>query len=182
MNGDVILMFGVFGVVSSVVLMLYALISRRGPSVESRLTDLSRRSDHGGPLRSVPSWLPRLGAVLMPRNKANRERLHVSLVQAGFYRRHTSAMFFGTKLLLMVCPVIVGMALEQPGTAVVSQRSALWLGSRLGRYVGAGCVAPQPESWSTEKDPPCLARCTRCDCRLSGGRAQCARSLRASER
>jgi tight adherence protein C len=137
MNGDVILMLGVFGVVSSLVLMLCLLIGHRGQSVEMRLADLSRQSDHGGPLRSVSSWLPSLGALLMPHKKANREHLQVSLVQAGFYRRHTSAMFFGMKLLLMVCPLVVGLALSSLG--LLSLTNGVFLGSLVGL---AGTLAP----------------------------------------
>lgn len=137
MNGDTVLMLGAFGVASSLVLMAFVLMGHRRQSIETRLADLSRHGESHGPLRSVPSWLPSLGALLMPEKKSNRERLRVSLVQAGFYRRQNTAIFFGLKLLLMVFPLIAGLALWSLG--LLSLSSAIVFGAFVGL---AGTLAP----------------------------------------
>lgn len=138
MNSDALLMIGTFGVASSLVLLAAALLGYRGGSVATRLADLSRRDDRDDSRRRASSWLARLGVVLTPNKETNRARLQTSLVQAGLYQRHTTAVFFGTKLLLMVSPVLVGLALTSLG--LLSLTNAILLGSTVGLV---GTLAPR---------------------------------------
>lgn len=137
MNGDVILMIAAFGVVSSMVLIVSVVAGSRGGALENRLAGSSRARERDGVLRSVWSWLPNLGAVLMPQREAGRARVQTTLVQAGFYRSHHTGIFFGLKLVLMVCPVLVGLLLS--GAGVMPWNTAILVGAVAGL---AGTLAP----------------------------------------
>jgi tight adherence protein C len=137
MNGDDILMIAAFGVASSVVFLLAALVGRRRGNVETRLAELSRADERGESGRLVLSWLHRLGQVLMPDNDANRDRVQTRLMQAGFYRGHSFGVFLGMKFLLMVSPMVVGLAMSAVGMMPLSR--ALFLSAMVGL---AGTLAP----------------------------------------
>jgi tight adherence protein C len=137
MSGDVLLMLAAFGVASSVVFLVAILFGRHGENVAMRVADLSPADKRRGTQRQAPSWLPWLGAMLMPRKASNRDHVDARLVQAGFYRRHATAVFLGTKLLLMVCPLVVGAVLYGLGLLTLVQAMLC------GTFVGlAGTAAP----------------------------------------
>ncbi|MCI0456600.1 MAG: type II secretion system F family protein, partial [Gemmataceae bacterium] len=76
------------------------------------------------------STLPRVGAPLMPRDEEERTRLQTRLIQAGFYSRQAMAIFLGVKMLLMVGPTLIGLALALAG--LIPLRDGLVYGALLG--------------------------------------------------
>jgi tight adherence protein C len=111
--GDVVLAMAAFGGASSLVALVFVLAGPRSRQIETRLSDAARP----GPQRTPPlvaavEVLSRLGTRLMPSQKPKLERMRVRLLQAGFYRQHTSATFFAMRFLLLVLPIAVGLALS----------------------------------------------------------------------
>lgn len=121
---DPLLLLGTFGAVASVVLLVGVALSGRKSSVESRLSDMGvtsrralRTSDFdadGG------STLMRIGKVISPENETRRTALESRMRQAGLYRRHSSLLFMGVRLLLMVAPLAVGLLLSAMGFLTVA--------------------------------------------------------------
>jgi tight adherence protein C len=133
-------MLAIFGAVSSLVLLVGLVIGGRGKSVDVRLENVAgtshqrRPSDSGRPTRSP---LPRVGAMLVPTDESKLSRLTVRLQQAGWYRKHSTAVYLGLKVLLMCVPMVVGLGLASSGL------TTLPYGIIFGAFVGLlGNVVP----------------------------------------
>ena len=59
--------------------------------------------------------LPSLGSALMPDDEGERTILRSRLIAAGLYGRQSLAIFLGAKMLLIVTPALVGLALGLSG-------------------------------------------------------------------
>src|SRR5262249_40993329 len=57
------------------------------------------------------SALPALGAPLVPEDKEERTRLQTRLMHAGLYSRQAMVLFLGVKMLLILAPPVLGLAL-----------------------------------------------------------------------
>ncbi len=111
-----------FVAISSLVLLVYLLISGRSSRIASRLEDVSSmgaRSPHQAadgtfaPPR-VSSTLERAVARQMKKEQ-RKERTKDRLVQAGLYKRRSNSIFWFFRLLLVIVPVAFGVAASRFG-------------------------------------------------------------------
>ncbi len=124
-EGDVLLMVAAFAVVTSLFLFVALLYGNRGAEMESRLADLPgpgpRKTNASNSSSSSRSPLPRMGEVLMPEDESKISKLTTRMKQAGLYRRHAKAVYLGVKFLLMVVPMLVGLALSTLGLMTIAE-------------------------------------------------------------
>ncbi len=107
-------MISAFGAVTSFVLLLWYMFGDTPSRVEQRLASLSGQpSTIAGTLQQ--KTLPRIGAAFMPDSETRRNKLNDRVRQAGMYRKHALGLVLGVKLLLMVCPIAIGIALSSLG-------------------------------------------------------------------
>jgi tight adherence protein C len=126
---------------SSLVLLVCLLAGGRKNRLDTRLKELGGK---GGPApepdavaQFARSALPRMGAPLVPRDEEERTRLQTRLLHAGLYSRQAMVVFLGVKVLLMVSPLLVGLAAGLAG--LVPTAYAVLTGALLG---GFGMVGP----------------------------------------
>jgi tight adherence protein C len=104
-----------FLLVSCLVLLVSMLVTGRSGRVEARLGDLLGRGEvtpeHPETVAQLArSALPRMAAPLVPENEEQRSLLKSRLIHAGFYSPQAMPIFLGIKMLLMVAPACVGLA------------------------------------------------------------------------
>jgi tight adherence protein C len=133
------LVWVVFAMVSSLVLLIFLLIGGRQNRLENRLADLSPRSTpQADPLMNLArSALPRVGGPLLPKSEEERTRLQTRLIQAGYYSRQSLTIFLGVKMVLMFGPLLVGLLLGLSG--LLSLQKGFLGGALVG---GFGLVGP----------------------------------------
>lgn len=139
---DVTIIAAFFGVVSFVLLLWYV-FGDRPTRVDSRLASMGgQQASLGETLQQ--STLPKIGAAFMPDKEANRDKLNNRMLQAGLYRKHSLGFFLGLRLLMLVCPVAIGLTLNAVGLLPFAEAvaygafaglagtllPALWLGHR----------------------------------------------------
>ncbi len=73
----------------------------------------------------------------MPKNESRMSRLKARMLQAGLYKRHSTAIYLGVKFMLMVMPMFVGFLLSTVG--FVTLREGLAFGAIVGLV---GTVTP----------------------------------------
>jgi tight adherence protein C len=119
---------------SSVVLLVFLLMSGRKNRLDIRLRDLANKG--GGlpdpdPLAQfAQTALPKMGASLLPKNETERTRLQTRLIHAGLYGRQAILIFLGIKLLLIVSPALIGVVAGVLG--IVPMFHGLIVGAMLG--------------------------------------------------
>jgi tight adherence protein C len=129
------LMLVTFLMVSSLVLLISMLVSGGDSRVESRLDDLMGRGpatpdqQQGTVGQLARTTLPRMAAPLVPENEEERTLLKARLIHAGFYSPQAMPIFLGIKMLLMVAPMLFGLAISLMG----------FVGMNRGLLVGAVC-------------------------------------------
>lgn len=105
---------------SSFVLLVFLLVGGRKTRLDNRLRELAAR---GAPLPPDPdsvaqfarSTLPKMGGPLMPVTQEERTRLQTRLMHAGLYQRQAMVLYLGVKMLLMVGPAVICLALAFVG-------------------------------------------------------------------
>jgi tight adherence protein C len=103
----------VFIMVSSLVVLVYMVVTGRKSRLDNRLRGLSVKG--GGPAgpdsmaQLARSALPKMGAPLVPKDAEERSRLQARLLQAGLYSRQAMVLFLGVKMLLMITPPFLGV-------------------------------------------------------------------------
>src|SRR5262249_1229199 len=108
-----------FVMMSSLVVLIWMLVSGRRTRIDDRLENLSGKG--GSPVHPdtvsqlARSTLPKMGVPLMPKDEEERTRLQTRLIHAGLYRREAMILFLGVKMLLMITPPIVGLAAGMAG-------------------------------------------------------------------
>ncbi len=135
------LLFSVVVLAGSAIALILTMIFTRDYNVNSRMGAVADVSGTNSAYSSTQSAsgkrLPKLGAVLMPDDETKVNRLRSKLTQAGLYRRHSSAFYLGVKMVLMVAPMAVGIALSFVGMLTLLE------GVIFGTLVGLiGNVAP----------------------------------------
>ncbi len=123
-SGNLILIIAVFCLVTTAILLCTALLSARHRSVQSRLDDVSLSGNRGAHASDIDpavprSPLPRVGEALLPKDESKLSRLRSRLRQAGLYRQHSTAVYVGTKCVLMVIPMVVGVLLSMVGLIAI---------------------------------------------------------------
>jgi tight adherence protein C len=131
-----------FLMASSGVLLLYTLVGARRTRLDTRLADLEEQQGissgaaHEGTQRPTArtqftqETLPRLGTALMPTDEEERGQLQTRLIHAGFYGRQALGVFLGVKLIAMIAPALIGLALGLMG--ILPTRIAVLAGGCLG--------------------------------------------------
>ena len=103
----------------SAVWLIVLMVSGREDSVDERMDRVSEqkpRKDASFTSADFASArLPKMGAMLMPADESKASKLKARLRQAGLYRRHSSALYLGVKLVFMVAPMGVGVVLSVLG-------------------------------------------------------------------
>src|SRR5438477_4640073 len=109
-----LLSLAVFAATAAGVVWLFRLFHRDDRQAQARVRELvspgnkpPSRLNLGELARAK---LPAVGAALVPSDEGQRTRLQERLFQAGFYGRHSLAVFLGGKVLLIALGVGVGMA------------------------------------------------------------------------
>jgi tight adherence protein C len=102
----------------SLVLLVFLVMGGRKDRLASRLDDLAGKGDadpgRGGVAELARSALPKMGAPLLPKEGEERTKLQARLMHAGLYSRQAMVVFLGVKMVLMVFPVLVGLAAGLP--------------------------------------------------------------------
>lgn len=109
-----------FLMVSSLVLLVSMLVSGRNSRVESRLDDLMGKTVQVAEqpdtvAHLARTTLPKVAAPLVPENEEERTLLKSRLVHAGLYSPQAMPIFLGVKMLMMVTPALIGLALGLVG-------------------------------------------------------------------
>lgn len=113
MNIDGTVLWAAFLSASSLVFLVFLLVSGRKTRVDTRLEELSGQeampSAQGTVSQIARSTLPRLGAPLIPKDEQERTRLQARLIHAGLYSRQALVLFLGVKMFLIVGPMLLGL-------------------------------------------------------------------------
>jgi tight adherence protein C len=141
MTTEAFIMLIAFLSATSGALLVYTLVGARRTRLDERLESLDERAGaalslggagipsglpgdpdpgNSAPRQAPPNQftqttLPKLGTALMHSDEAEKSRLRISLVHAGFYGRQAMAVFLGVKLILMVAPALIGLAVGLTG-------------------------------------------------------------------
>jgi len=114
------------------------LLRGKNPRVDDRLHDLSGKNgpkaSSADPVRQLTrSTLPKLSGPLLPSQDEERTRLRSRLLHAGCYGRDAIYVFLGAKMVLMICPMVLGMLVGAVGLL-----SLFWavLAGLLGSVIG----------------------------------------------
>jgi tight adherence protein C len=100
------------------------MLVRKHDPVESRMAEVHRpnaRWSDGRSSQTHHSPLPYFGAMLTPDNASRMGRLKSRMQQAGLYRRQSTAVYLGSKFVLMITPMIVGLGLASIGFMSLGQ-------------------------------------------------------------
>jgi tight adherence protein C len=127
--------------ISSLVLMLCLLVGSGPSRLDNRLQRLNERGESTAPVDSLMalarSTLPKMGTPFLPSKEEERTRLQARLMHAGLYGRQAMVIYLGVKLLLMVGPPLVGLAMGMANLISIQN------GVLLGCFAGAcGMIAP----------------------------------------
>jgi tight adherence protein C len=134
MTEDTLQALAAFLMATSLTLLIFVLVSRQQSRLDARLKALAGKEPATDPMGQwARTALPKMGAALMPDKPDERTRLQRRLIQAGYYNRQAVAYFLGIKLMLMILPPVVGLALAMFN--VVSFQVGLLCGA-LGGVVG----------------------------------------------
>lgn len=140
MAGPGILTLVVFVGGCSLILLVGMLVSGQSRRMQGRIQRLvGEKKTSTLPeltLSSNWSWLPKIGAPLLPTEEKAKTHLRTRLVQAGFYSRNTLFVFLGVKMLLIFFPLGLGL-LAGFGGLIPFQNAALYglLGASFGMIV-----------------------------------------------
>jgi len=132
-----------FLMTSSLLLLVHFLVGGRRTRLDSRLQDLRGRDgdefgrDEDSIRQLARATLPKMGKPLVPTDEDERTVLQARLSHAGLYSRQAMAFFLGVKLLLMLGPALIALALGSLGLVPISH--ALIGGAGLGM---AGMIGP----------------------------------------
>src|SRR5262249_43849223 len=118
------IMWCAFAMASSLVLLVFIVATGRKSRLNTRLQELSSR---GSPVPEVDtvanlarSTLPKMGAPLMPKTEGERTKLQTRLTHAGLYSPQAMVVFLGVKMVLMVAPALIGVALGVVGLVPIT--------------------------------------------------------------
>src|SRR5947209_5368475 len=127
--------------VGSLAVLVFLLAGDRKTRLEARLDDMVSGGTAEPEIDSVAqlarSALPKMGAPLVPKDEESRTRLQTRLMHAGLYRRQAMVVYLGVKMLLIISPMFLGLAVGVVGLVDVSV--ALIIGCVIGMV---GMIGP----------------------------------------
>jgi tight adherence protein C len=113
-----------FLMTSSLMLLILLLVVGRNTRLETRLRDLTGQGspapDDDVIMQIARSTLPKMGTALVPTDEGERTVLQARLLHAGLYSRPAMLLFLGVKMLLMVIPALIAVALCSLGLVPMS--------------------------------------------------------------
>jgi Flp pilus assembly protein TadB len=113
--------------------LILMLVSGRRSRIDARLDNVSGKGtgtpDRDTVVQFARSALPAIGASLVPTKEEERSRLQARLMHAGLYSRQAMVLFLGVKLLLILAPAFLGLALGFLG--MVPTREGVLVGACL---------------------------------------------------
>lgn len=119
----------VFLMASSFVLLVYTLAGGRQGRLDGRIDELTGKGEvtanEDSMVQLARSALPKIGTPLMPSDEGERTRLQARLMQAGLYGRQAMVLFLGSKVLLIIAPLGLGLAMAPLGILPFSQMMLL---------------------------------------------------------
>jgi tight adherence protein C len=125
---------------TSLVLLIFMLVSGRRSRLDARLQDLSGKDGPAPEPDTIAEFarsaLPKMGAPLMPSDEEERTRLQGRLIHAGLYSRQAMVLFLGVKMLLIVAPPLLGLATGVVGMVPIAHGTIL--GALLGAFAMIG--------------------------------------------
>ena len=123
MTDDLVQMTAAFLTATSLTLVVFLLLEGRKNRMDRRLSQLSGRGGDDADVMAqlTRSTLPRMGQALAPSSEEDRSRLRTRLIRAGLYGRQAMYVYLGVKLLLMVGPPLLGLAVGVFGLTTVSR-------------------------------------------------------------
>jgi tight adherence protein C len=108
-----------FLMTSSLTLLVLLLVKGRRTRLETRLQELrSQGSDvptDAALTQFARQVLPKMGATLVPTDAGERTVLQARLLHAGLYSRQAMVLFLGVKMLLIVAPALIAVAVCSVG-------------------------------------------------------------------
>jgi tight adherence protein C len=119
MDANAAITVPVFVSISSLTLLILMLVNGRRNRIAARLEEVagsgSARPDRDTVGQLARSALPAMGAPLVPDDQEERSRLQARLMHAGLYSRQAMVLYLGVKMLLVLAPAILGLALGMIG-------------------------------------------------------------------
>lgn len=141
MTGNAPMMLAAFVAVSTLIVLLGILLSRKKTSVDARIEGLS---DSKKPSKKSPSGSmfvdesqSRWSRMALPSNEEGRKRLGDRLIQAGLYKNNSPLYYMTIKTFMFLIPVAGGLFASSGG--MVSLRMGLLCGLIAGLF---GTIAP----------------------------------------
>ncbi|MGD9713152.1 MAG: type II secretion system F family protein [Thermomicrobiales bacterium] len=139
LDENLTLTIAVFVLVTGGVSIIGILLLGRDNQRSQRIAQLSQQHAARAPVQPSRAnvVMSKVGTTILPEGAERRNQLQERLIQAGMYRPQAASIFLGVKLILMVLPMFLGVALSLVG--VVS----LTVGALIGAGVGlAGTLLP----------------------------------------
>jgi tight adherence protein C len=130
---DMTLVICVVAAIGSLILLM-AVMWRSSPeaTVDTRVERVAQRTNRGTrPVStSNPSALARIGSVFEPKDEEKLTGLTTRLRQAGLYKPHLTSVYLGSRVVLLIAPVAVGLGLSSIG--MMTSRQGILLGFLVG--------------------------------------------------
>src|SRR5262245_61778467 len=108
-----LLLAAAFATASSLVLLIAMLVGGGRSRLEARIDELAQTDDpipRGLDVSQIArTTLPKIGTALVPDEEEDRTLLRARLIHAGMYSPQAIYAYLGVKLLLMVCPAVLGL-------------------------------------------------------------------------
>lgn len=123
MDIRIIVMLLAFVMSGSLTVIVALALKARGRRVAARLEGLTGAVDPVAVetvTRAVQRTLPKVGKHLMPDDIESQTQLKSRLIHAGFYSPQALPVFLGVKMLLMVGPALLGLAIGLLGLVPVT--------------------------------------------------------------
>lgn len=141
---DMTMLICIVAAIGSLLLIVAAMWRSPDPTVETRVERIVKPMN-GGAERVKPtsshSTLARIGSAFEPKDQKKLTSLTTRLQQAGLYKQHSAAVYLGSRVVLLMAPVAVGLGLSGIGMLTATQGVSLGiLVGVLGNMVPVACL------------------------------------------
>lgn len=121
------LLVGIGILVASFVVLVALLLTGSEAKVASRIERVAPQPvrRQAASATAPTGSLSRVGAALLPEDEGRLSRIRTRMMQAGLYRKHSTALFTGIRVLCMVAPLAVGISLSLFGMMTLPQGVAV---------------------------------------------------------
>lgn len=116
-----LLLAGLGIMVASFVVLVALLFTSGEAKVASRIERVAPQPVRRPAATAPTGSLSRVGAALLPEDETRLGRIRTRMMQAGLYRKHSTALFTGIRLVCMLAPLLVGLVLSLVGMMTLPQ-------------------------------------------------------------